>query len=44
MRIWCASCAASMSQEIRAVADYLSRLQGSGAVKKTMRSDGVVVY
>lgn len=31
-------------QEIHAVADYLSRLRGSGSVKKTMRSDGVVVY
>lgn len=31
------------ADEIRAVADYLSRLQGRGTVYRTMRSNGVVV-
>lgn len=31
------------ADEIRAVADYLSRLQGRGTVHRTMRSNGVVV-
>jgi hypothetical protein len=30
-------------RDIRATADYLSRLQGTGAVHKIMRDDGVVV-
>ena len=30
-------------QDIRATADYLSRLRGPGAVHKTMRNDGVVI-
>ncbi len=30
-------------RDIRATADYLSRLQGVGAVHKIMRDDGVVV-
>jgi len=30
-------------RDIRATADYLSRLQGAGTVRKTMRQDGVVV-
>jgi len=31
------------SDEVRAVADYLSRLEGRGTVHRTMRSNGVVV-
>ena len=30
-------------EDIRATADYLSRLRGPGAVHKIMRNDGVVV-
>ena len=31
------------NQDIRATADYLSRLRGPGAVRKMMRDDGVVI-
>ena len=30
-------------RDMRATADYLSRLQGPGAARETMRQDGVVV-